>query len=140
MHKDALALWKNEDLPKIVAVLQELAPELAERPLWGFVAVINKLIKRASQKINKRCGFSSCAKMPKDTVMFFAAELVSSLNGVLPIDHPYIIVFVCGRGPSRFAVLKWKKISGINDIINDNLFPIILLNPNRLSNKKKARA
>lgn len=125
MHEDALVLWKNEDLPKIVAVLQELAPDLAEKPLRDFSTIVNELTKRASQKINERCGLSSCIEMPEDTVMFFAAELVSSLNGVLPLNYPYIIAFVCGRGPSRFAVLERKKIPGAHDIISKNLFLIL---------------
>lgn len=125
MHEDALVLWKNEDLPKIVAVLQELAPDLAERPIQDFGAIINKLTQQAAQKINERYGFSSCIEMPEDTVMFFAAELVSSLNGVLPLNYPYIIAFVCGGGPSRFAVLERKKIPDAHDIISKKLFLIL---------------
>lgn len=112
-------------MPKIIAVLRELAPDLAEKPLRDFSAIVNELTKRASKKINERCGFSSCAEMPEDTVMFFAAELVSSLNGVLPLNYPYIIAFVCGRGQSRFAVLEQKKIPGAHDIISQNLFLVL---------------
>lgn len=126
-RKNAVELWITEDLPPITAVLKELAPELAKRPIQNFNTIFEKLVTVALEKFMMRYGVVSGDDLTTKDMAAFLKHIISSLNAVLPLNHPYIALLFFDETENKLhpATARRKLIPGAHDLLESNIVPII---------------
>jgi hypothetical protein len=128
-NERALMLWEQEDLPSLAAVLRELAPNLAQKPIQHLNAVAAELIKKALTKFQQRCHVVSLNAFTAEHTAAFYKYTVSAFNAVLPLDYPYIIVLVLNEATNQIhpGTLSRKQIPGAHKLLRGDIVPILKL-------------
>lgn len=124
---EAITLWRNKDLPPIVAALRELAPELARKPMQRFSIIVETIITTAFEKFMRRYNVTSGDAFTTEIMAAFLKYTVSSINKTLPLYYPYIVLIFFDKPTNRFhfGVMRRKLISEMHDLLKSNTVPII---------------
>lgn len=100
-----LEIFKNTILPFAAARLVIVQASLSEKNILAFNDVALTIIKDAMYKLCEEANVYTTREL--DGELFFSAvcTLLQSLNGVLPLDYPYILGLVRFTETNEFKVI-----------------------------------
>lgn len=122
----------NEFMRVLAEELRSQEVELRDESISVFREVINELSKQAEREFLSRFGLSSLTAMSPEQHQFFSWTVVVSLNRVLPLNHPYIVVFALASGGSLIGVMERRLIPGAHDLLRPDIFLVLKLREHHL--------
>ena len=129
VSEEIIAKFNSEIIPSFKDELSSIL-RLDQRGVRQFPSAANSLLGRAIAQLLLMSDKTSIEEVNEIdpylslSVIFLT---ITSLNGVLPLDYPFIIVAVeCLEDKQwRFIVLVRNKIPGMHDNLNAYLLPIL---------------
>jgi|SRR3989338_2114915 len=121
--EEIIARLKEIVIPYL-AELAKMVAGLAERPLEEFQAEIDQVTHLIAIEVMRIANCRNFLELDLAVKAFFFPHLVSEINGLLPIDYPYLAVIVEYPDGLRFGSMHRQMIPGAHDMLSRKVIPI----------------
>lgn len=127
MTDEELSKALEEDiLPPLAQLLKDSAEILNNASIESFGNSVEILIKSAMRQYLVLSGVASFDTLSQVARKQFLVAVLLALNGVLPVDHKYIMIAVRVKDEAamQFLAITRSKLEGSHEMINPRIAPI----------------
>lgn len=124
---ELLDRWEKEDLKPTTHLLGQAQQELTARGFEYFGAAINLLLNGVFRAFAEKAGCTVAETVNHSAHATAICRTVSAFNGVLPLDHPYIVVVYGPKGvQARIAIMRRSSLPELQGNLRQDVVPVVV--------------